>query len=416
MNYFTNANKRSFQLAVCVAAAVTAYCAYDYSAATNMRRADPELAYERRPTDPGAIAAVMNHRLSVQAPLVASVDDSNNTKIAVQHEPLNRTLIRTLAVQAELAGNIEASRKAMILADEISRRDTIAQMWLAEYYRRQNQPKRALSHFNAAMLVKPELERVLLPRMLPELKNIDFREALRPYLLGYVSWAVVLIGTANVTDPASALEIVEPLAPMLSRGPYNLAFSRMVHRLSVLGEHKRAMELAKNGFRDFSFDDFVGLGWNAATMDRRLGSLSWEFSKSGDVVATVNDDKGLSVVILPFTSGNAASRDILVNPGRNFRFQHKFRYDTPTSMAKLRWVASCLLIDENLLFWQKDVPTLSASGVFGAQFVPPSNCHLVRLSLRVLGADAQIASEVFLTDLAHERGAPTATIDDSKLP
>ena len=47
-------------------ALVTAYWVFDYSAAINIRRSNPELAYRLRATDPGDVAGAMNDRLVVR--------------------------------------------------------------------------------------------------------------------------------------------------------------------------------------------------------------------------------------------------------------------------------------------------------------------------------------------------------------
>ncbi len=384
-------------------AIMLAYAAFDYSAATNLRRGNPELAYRVRPTDPGAIASVMNYRIAAQVPFAANEDDAANTRIAIQSEPLNRTLIRTLAVQAELRGDKAMAAKGMIAADRMSRRDTIAQMWLAEYFRRRNEPVRSLSHYNAAMLVKPELQQVLLPGMVPALADSAFRKALQPYILRYSGWAVVLIGTATAASPEYVLQVMEPLAPRLSGGGYNLAFSKMVHQLSVRGEHARAMSLATKAFAEFDAGRFSALGWDTSTTDRRLGDLSWEFAQSGDVSASFEDARRLTITTLPFTSGIAATRDIAVTPGKGFGFSHKIRYETPSSMAKLRWAASCVLTRGDAPFWQQDVPTAASATGFSAQIPVPNGCNLMRLKLQVFGADSQMSSEVSVSDLAVTR-------------
>lgn len=394
---------RAVQGVMGLTAAMLAYAAFDYSAATNIRRGNPELAYRMRPTDPGTIAAVMNYRISAQVPFAANADDAANARAAIQQEPLNRTLVRTLAVQAELSGDKATAAKGMVAADRVSRRDTIAQLWLAEYYRRQNEPAKSLAHSNAAMLVKPDLQRVLIPSMIPLLVNSDFREALKPYIIAYSGWAVVLIGTATSVSREPVLLLMEPLAPKLSGGGYNLAFSKMIHQLSVRGEHQRAMALAGNAFSNFDPGAYGVLNWNAATADRRLGELSWKFSQSGGVVASVDNDRRLSISTLPFASGNAATRDVPVKPGMSFRFGHKFRYDTPSSKAKLRWYASCVLTEGDARFWKQDAPVSSDAGQFLAKFTVPMSCHLIRLTLQVMGADSQLASEIVLTDLMQVR-------------
>lgn len=381
------------------AALVLAYWSFDYSVASNMRRANPEAAYRARPTDPGAVAAAMNDRMVVRNQFEAGADDAANARAGLRQDPLNRVLLRTLGVHEEISRRQPEALKAMQMASRVSRRDSITELWLAEYHRRNAAPARALVHYDAAMLVRPDLQKALFPQMTTALAQPDFRAAVRPYIARKASWAVPFVGTAAQADIDNVVALVEPVANRMAAPGYEPAFAQILYRLMARGDGARALALAPKVFSAFDAKAFAAPGWNSTTTDSRFGSLAWSFEQTGDLNASLEDGRMLAVMVNPLASGRFAARDIPVTPGTAYQLRHTIDYGQSSAQAQVRWTAACVGEQSAPVFWQGDVPLARGRAQYSAALATPASCTLLRLTANAIGADAQIPSEFSISQL-----------------
>ncbi|PXW76294.1 hypothetical protein C7451_10565 [Blastomonas natatoria] len=375
-------------------ALVLAYWAFDHSLASNQRRANPEAAYRSRPTDPGTVASVMNDRMVARNQFAATPDDAANARLALQRDPLNRTLLRTLGVQAEVAGDVPSALRAMRMADRVSRRDSITELWLGEYYRRNRLPAEAVKHYNAAMLVRPELQKVLFPQMTKSLAQADFRAAIRPYIIRQASWTIPFVGTAAGTNVNDAYRLVLPVATSMIDNGFNEALADIILRLARQNEDASALLLAQTVFPDLNLAAFRKAAWGPSTLDPRMGRLSWTFPQSAEISSTLDAQGRLTIQVSPLAAGAFAERALMIEGGRTYELKYDMSAVGTLNKGNLGWTVDC--INKNLpeRLWQSDTSAPAGNGVRSEPIMVPASCSLILLTGRVIGGDSQFPVEL----------------------
>jgi hypothetical protein len=385
---------------IAAVAIVPAYWAFSFSAGINLRRGNPELAYQLRPTDPGAVAAAMNDRLSVRNEIKVDPDDAANVRIALQRDPLNRALLRTTAIRAEVRGKTQAAYSAMSLGDRVSRRDPITQLWLAEYARRKRDYPQVAAHFDAALQVKSDLQPLVFPQMIASLDNARFRTALRPYVLSRQgTWAESFVGTAVLTDADAARLLIQPILTQIADGEFDLAFARLTANLAARGLTQQAYALAGKVFKGVNTKDFGDAALTSTSLNRKLGPLAWSFRQTGEISTSVDEQQRLNIAVLPLAVAEIAKRDILVQPGSVYKLSHKVEQIGSGGQARLRWTAGCVSDKQITAIWQGDAPQTTGLVQIGDRIEVPAGCHLLRLALNVIGPESQFPSELVISQL-----------------
>lgn len=399
---------RAARWPVGLVALVLAYWAFDYSAASNVRRSNPEVAYRARPTDPGAIAAVMTDRMVVRNQFEASDEDAANARAGLREDPLNRVLLRTIGVHGELTGKQQDALRAMEMADRVSRRDSIAELWLAEYYRRKKAPARALVHYDAAMLVRPKLQFALLAQMVKMIPDPAFRAAVQPYIRRQSSWTVSFIGTAASENLDDIVGLVDPTLEALANGRNNPAIAKIVYRLAARGDTRKAISMAERGFPGVKGAQLGDVRWSKATTDRRLGALAWAFTQDEKVSSSLDEKGALTMTVSPLASAKAAVRDVLVRPNTAYTLAYRLAYLTPSSQARVQWQGECIDPVTALPTPASALPALAPASETEAVFRTGPGCHLLRLTAQVTGTDGTMPSELTLSNLRWRQGVVAA--------
>lgn len=389
------------------AAVVLAYWAFDYSLASNMRRANPEAAYRARPTDPGAVAAAMNDRMVARSTFEADADDAANARAGLGEDPLNRVLLRTLGVRAEITGRQQDAYRAMQMASRVSRRDSITELWLAEYHRRNNEPVKALVHYDAAMLVRPDLQKALFPQMVPALAQEDFRAAVRPYIVRKANWTYSFVGTAAAYgDMDVVLSLAGPVINNMVGGPHDVAFTRIINRLVAMGVGQRAKMLAEKFFPGLDMAALSVAGWNDTTTDSRMGHLAWKFEQTGQINSLVEEGGQLKLSVSPMASEEFASRTFITRPERDYRLSYRLAFNSGGTNAQVTWAADCASNNRIGQFWQERLPARNGSGIINTTIPIPSACTHVRLIASATGTESPTSSEVTIDRLNFDPVIP----------
>ena len=349
----------------------------------------------------------MNDRMVARQQFAATPDDAANARVALQRDPLNRTLLRTLGVQAEVAGDVQSALRAMQMADRVSRRDSITELWLGEYYRRNRMPAKAVQHYNAAMLVRPELQKVLFPQMTKSLAQADFQAAIRPYIISQASWTIPFVGTAAGTDVNDAYRLVLPVASSMIDNGFNEALADIILRLAQQNKEASALSLAQTVFPDLNMAAFRKAAWGAATLDPRMGRLSWTFPQSAEINSTLDAKGELTIQVSPLAAGAFAERAFMIEGGRTFNLKYDVSAIGTMSKANLGWTVDCINGNLPERLWQSDMSASARYGSRSERITIPASCSLILLTGRVTGSDSQFPVElrVGMPDLSPVQAA-----------
>ncbi|MEG4434045.1 hypothetical protein QUA95_28665 [Microcoleus sp. F10_A2] len=388
------------QITVAVfASVVLAYMAFDFSFLLSARRVDPEGTYRTRPTEPGVVAAAMNYRMVQINEFKIGVDDKSNIRAGLVREPLNRVLLRTLAIQDEISGRQEHAKRKMELASQVSRRDTITQLWLGEYFRRSGKPEREIAHYHAALQVKPDLRKVLFPKIMSSLQSPEYQKNVGSYLRQDVDWAAPFLITStlpnvNLVDLDDVLNTVEPFLGLLSKPKFTEAVSNIIFRLEIDGRRAEALSVMRNVWPDFDVNRYSQFGWNASNTDNRLGTLAWKFADDANISPSLTASGALTLWVAPGVAVEGLARDVSVRPGTSYVISHHYDNTGTPAPVGLKWQGFCIAEDKISSVWESAMQMSKRKGVHVFQFVTPANCHLMRIVGSVVGPDSQLPGEL----------------------
>lgn len=109
---------------------------------------------------------------------------------ALMQEPLSVVAVRNLALLQEFGGNRNKSYELMQDVNRLTRRDPAANLWLADYYSRQDDLNRALMMFDQTLKTSNQARQFILPRLLEQTRNRQAVDILTKLLAPNPAWAV----------------------------------------------------------------------------------------------------------------------------------------------------------------------------------------------------------------------------------
>jgi len=388
--------------ALALLASLAAYGAYDFSRFDFLRYADPGAAHRERPADAVALSGWLDTRIGNDQQFLPGQEDAALARQSLVERPLSRASLRTMALAADGAGDIDFADKTMRLSERVSRRDSLAQLWLIERAVQKDDLKSAVAHYHAALSVQPGLGQILLPVLANALAFPEVREEIRPYLEQRASWAPSLIKASVETSPTDDLiALMMPAAGMLSDDQYTAANARLIARLASEGNADVAWDYTQKLWPDFDQKRFTDFSWNENNTGAQMGSLAWTLSQDSKITADLNAGSSLAVSLSPLARGLIARRDVLVEPGASYQLTQRLTFDAGTPKGQIRWNGECVAADGTMTpAWEQIIPSASATSTYRFAIRAPVGCRLMRISLSGTGADGQLASTLKISDIA----------------
>lgn len=383
-----------------IAALALAYMAFVYSSNVTLRRADPELAYRYRPNDALTLTAALNRRFQTPSALSFSDTDIERIRSALGEAPLNRTLLRVLGAYYDLKGERGAAFRAMDLANRVSRRDLIVELWLAEYYGRNNEAKREVAHFNAALAVHPELRNSTFDRMFIRLSDAGFREGMREYIGSGADWTRHFLVSSLDRDWRTVGELIAPVLGRSALGRDPELLSDLAWNYQRVGDTRQAVRLLSYLDKNFTVDRLSSLAVSSDPLKLDLGRFSWKSGEDDDIVYGFEDDGSLSVSVRPNGAGLVLQKDVMVNGGRSYDFASLIEQEMDTDPVAITWTFSCLSLDSKNVASPIGTASKADSGRLSAKIALPGDCHILRVVLSASGADSQFGSNATISRIS----------------
>lgn len=312
--------------------------------------------------------------------------------ISLSEAPLDRRVLRTLALDSEIRMEKELARRQMKLASRVSRRDVPTQLWLVNDAVARRDLQGVLSHYDAALSTRNESYEVLLPTMTQALIYPQFRAELvpllraeRPWVESFVSYAVsyapTVVPMATLIEEAGELPNEEQLRPMLSH---------LLYKLVDEGRIREAREFAINVL-DADPDMLKQAGMTEATVDADFAPLTWSLTEGANLTAYFSDDGQIEIRVANDTWQLAASRVFELSPGRyEVAFSSLSPRDAPA--ASTRMLAYCVKPGQRSVVSQRDFEAVANANTWRHQFNLPTGCVGLRIDLSAmsqrLGSDA----------------------------
>jgi hypothetical protein len=373
-----------------LASVYLAYRSWDDATFAYLRDSQPESANRERPDDAVSLARSLDLREQRELRAGPTADELRHVEAALVQRPLSRILLRQVGIKADVDGNLRRADAALGLANALSRRDGLTQLWWIERSVQKKDLRAAVRHYHAAMSVHPELKKALLPVLARALVFPDVRAALTPYIMRQSAWVLDLLDPkVSHVDPSNAAKLVDSV-PAAVRGPeYEDVVARLLSGLGEQGNFVDATRLAHRIIPSFDPAMTASLAVHDRNIDPRLGTLAWVLADTGRLLATPNERGGFDVDVEPLDQGAVAQRIVPITGGRNYTFRQSVR-GNGAGGANFTWQARCLPSGD--AFWSQrfTAPTQTRHDEF--VIAVPVGCKGLRFFLAVRGPEGQQSS------------------------
>lgn len=386
-------------------ALVAAYSAFDFSSFTMLADVNPQLAYTLRPDDPAAFTSAMRQKIVKEKALVPDERDVDNARASLKNGALNRAALRTIGFGEEVKRRSEAARETLELADRLSRRDPLVQIWLIESNRRAGERLKNIDHFAAAMLVEPRLIDVLGPGIVEDLATPAYRRAMVQRIKASPAWADELTTlVAQRADLAVGLPFLSEVAKVDSTQRYRRAYSEFALRMAASDYRDRVVPFLKAAFPKFDPRIFAEAGWNRLTTNPAYGALSWSETPRPGANVDLSIPGSAFISLEPLIRSAITNRYMIVKGGQNYSVTLGSISESIDPSGHIDVVVECVLEGKRSKLAQFRVLPTSTKREFGADFAVPAECGLVNIVLYGRGGDGQFPTEFTLTDLSMAPG------------
>ncbi len=374
------------------------------SAGHVLARRSPALAIQLDSGNPRALGKLLDRKLTSGAKTLLITDgDIAEVRHALQSSTLHAPLLRQLGIGRELSRDGAGAKRAVELAERISRRDQFTQLWLIEAGVRQNRIAEALHHYDVALTTSDTLEPLLFPILANALDDLAIRMELAEQLKRQRFWTRAFMAHAQSSAPPAAVASLITSAGLTSDTRLLTDMRELLHRFAARGDVAGAKAFAANlpGSRPQLLEK---AGFNQATLDQNFAPLSWQLTDDADIRAEPIGKHRLGMRVAADVRGVAATRILQVAPGP---YRLVFAASTPEGAqpVALGWTVTCLRGTSSQAVGSQTYP--SARGTQSFSFVVPERCSGIRLELAVR-SDEGAAGEVEISELDLQRfAAPT---------
>lgn len=366
---------------VIAAALVVAWFATLHAVASSMKSGAAARAYGLTPWD-GQIAGKYARTQIPSRPDAARLAAADAVaRAALAHEPTSIDAVATLGFNAQLRGDARRAAALMNLAERLSRRDLLVQIWAIEDHVRRNDVPGSLGHYDIALRTSRKSRDLLFPILASAVADPDIARATTKLLADRPFWApdFLFYAAGQAPDP---------------RGVASL-FARLQTAGYPVAEPARAVLInnlvAKLGF-DGAWPYYVRAHPGAdrtRSRDQRFRDESasrspfdWQFFGDGGVSAAVErgaEGNVLGFSIAPGTAGLMARQVQLLPPGSYMLRSVTGRLSAPEA-ARPTWEVTCL--DGRPIDRMPIADPGERRGVAMRRIEVPRDCPVQYLSLR----------------------------------
>lgn len=327
--------------------------------------------------------------------------DAAAIRASLIERPLNAQAIAVTGLsKISASGSDQAANPFMALADRVSRRDPVSQVWMIESASAAGDVPAAIRHYNAALSVKPELGAVLFPVLSGALGFGEVRDALKAPIRAGAPWMPSFIATAAASGDLDGVLALVASAPERMKAPeYKQANAAILYRLVASGRLADAQKLARQVATDLPDSALTDFAITPATRDDRLGNLAWQLTDNEGISAAVEEDGTVSVELQPLTRGAILAREIPVAGGQQYEFRQTVARTSGPAPSSLRWQATCSAVEGTPVVWSQLLPTEERPIQYKSIFKVPIECHVLKLELVTVGPEGQLSSSIRIYDL-----------------
>ena len=390
--------------ALLVPAAALALFSASISIRASERRGEAGLLAGMNPSDGIVVLQAELHALAADPNHKIAQSSLNATRATLPARPLNPQVLALIAVSvAGPDGTSVATADLMKLADRMTRREPVSQMWMIEAASAAGDVLGAVRHYNTLMSTTPDTFLVLFPVLTSAIDFPEVREALRGTLRGGPIWAPNFLPyAASNAKIDSYLAMIGADYQVLRDPPYAEANAEFIYRLAAAGRGDKAFEFASRVLAQFDPHAFQEFTVSKSTLDPRMGKLAWRLGSSNGVAAELASGE-VNISVSPGANMVALSRDFVVKPGSISGLSISLIGDTGMNAAAVKIKASCAndaAAQAGSFGVEQSVPVSAEKTTTNLSLQNTGRCSLIRIQVHVVGPDGQIPGSIRIVNLS----------------
>lgn len=329
---------------------------------------------------------------------------ATRARTGLRTSPLSAPFLRMVGDDPTIGTHADT---VLALAEQISRRDSLLQLMLIERSAKGNRVEDALSHYNRALSVSPDLREALFPIMATALHAPRVYKGLalyatRPWMPAFLDFAIARAPSAEGVAGLLAGIANTPGGKELASGHQ----AALAGRLVAQGDYPAARALAiRAAGPQAPWIDHVGIAHQ--TWMTAVRPLTWATAESEGVDARLETDSSILASAGPGDSGLAFYRVLMPAPGR-WRFSASATAPSDgTVPAAGRWELFCLRAPGHPSTALGELPMdPQRNGKAELAFDVPTDCPAVRISFTIENGDGGSQAGVILSNVALDRAQP----------
>lgn len=232
-------------------------------------------------------------------------------RTAFRSEPTAAEAVRILAFEQAARGNQASARRTMALAEQLTRRDTAANMWLARDRALQGDLSGALLYYDRTLRTDDAAAQLLIPMTVKLLQNADMVEPMARMLAQNPPWARDFWNQAvNDNDALANAAALRMRFPPRQEALTDLDAS-LLRRLADTGQFDAAERLFRHLAPGRSAGSDLATGFTGAPV---YPPFDWDLTSSGELGAGIAHGT-LQISALSSAFGVAARRLVPLDAG-----------------------------------------------------------------------------------------------------
>lgn len=324
---------------------------------------------------------------------------------ALRERPLTPSAIRILGFVAAADGRQSEARRLATLAERVSRRDGLAQLWLVRDAAKRDDARAALAHMDIALSVHVPLQPIIFPMLLNVIQDPAYAKEFRQIVVRDRSWLASFMSFANTDnpDPEPLADVVSSAGGLPPGDNFRMYETDLLWSLANAKKLDRAAKLLVQLGRATTATLADGRVSNS-TLDTKLGPFAWSASTDADVSSAFEPGGILRVTTAPGKSGVILRRYFALPPGA-YILSSKARSDIEDVDAKMGLDIDCM--SGPAMSIRSIETTISPAGnAVNASFAVPPNCPLQLVQFTGRSADSQMDGALTLSEISLRKTKP----------
>lgn len=316
---------------------------------------------------------------------------------ALEQTPLNVRALRMLALNDDLSGRKKAAEAKMMMVDRLSRREGVAQLWLADLKSREGDVAEALRHMDVMLRTMPQATDPLLDRLALAIQLPEARAAIKPFIKASTPWMERFFYITLEKSPS-----VKPLGELvasLDRAPdvdrLSNSYASLVYRLGSQN-HYDLLRKVYPKIPGTKAADLYDVSLTSAGSTNGYAPIIWDFGSRSDRGGALLGPDEAEFFVIGEVSGVAATKAVFLKTGSPGQLLFKKVEGDPGEQSQAFWRISCVLGEgAGRVVQSRNLLEIANNSV--ARVALPQTCSAAKLEMLVDGGTRRSPTRVVLS-------------------